>query len=169
MNVVQETPIHATYLKSPPNHPLERILNFESKFYTEIAPCRDDSHSGPASKIEDSQQWGHDFRPREARNMPVRDKVTRWLENLSWVEVESGLWVLDSFPGVPSTMSRSSGFLGYSDELEFREKQAREITRVITEKYGNNGEMPARPTTFGHFGEGNNTALEQEFDADLSY
>lgn len=169
MNVVQGSSNQNTCLIGPLKQSLELSLNFETKLQSEIVPCRDDLQPSLFPTAEHPQLWGINFKPREAKNMPVRDKVSQWLDNLPWVEVEAGFWVLDSFPGVPSTISRSSGFLGYSDDQEFREKQAREITRVITEKYVNNGEMPARPMTFGYFTEKKHPVLEDDFEGDLSY
>lgn len=115
------------------------------------------------------QVWDPEFKPREARSMSFKDKISRWLDNLPWIQVENGYWVLDCYPAVPSVLTSSGGFLNCSDEQDLFEKQAREITRMITEKYINNGEVPARPMTFGHLTEHKSLEIEYVSDHDRSF
>lgn len=92
-----------------------------------------------------------DFRPREAKNMPLAEKVSAWLDNVPWIQV-GGDWVSNCYPGHVSTSSRSSNanlheLKNSSTDQDFFEQQARQITRIITGNYLNNGETTARPIT----------------------
>lgn len=101
-------------------------------------------------KEQPRETLGSHFRPREAKNMPYNEKVCKWLSNLPWVQISEEIWVPECFPGTNDTDMCSDQILSPSDNQCKCERQAHVITRAFVNSYINNGEIPARPMTFGY-------------------
>lgn len=87
------------------------------------------------------------FNPREAKNMPLVEKITTWLYNIPWFQGADGTWYLDCYPGHASSDGDSDELKSTPDDQDIFEQQARQITRMITKSYLFNGEVIARPLT----------------------
>lgn len=87
------------------------------------------------------------FNPREAKNMPLVEKITTWLYNIPWFQGNDGAWYLECYPGHASSNGNSDELRSTPDDQDIFEQQARQITRMITNSYLYNGEVTARPLT----------------------
>lgn len=147
-------------------------MNPIDSFFKRIWVNADDSkETGVGGQYKDQPKatWGPDFRPREAKNMPINEKITKWLQALPWFQIEEGYWMLECYPAIACSISSSGNLLGASDAQDVCEKQAWEITRIVTQNYVNNGEIPARPVTFGHCVENRSLEIEYTSEQDRSY
>lgn len=88
-----------------------------------------------------------EFNPRGALNMPLAEKVSSWLRCVPWTELRDGVWVTDCYPGHPLSTECSDDLKSAPDDQDQLEQQARQITKIITENYLNNGEPSVRPFT----------------------
>lgn len=171
MNYMNAAEINTTQLLSPQSPPLK----LESKdFHNSGAPdeqrdCKE-SFKAPINVFDHSRgRWGPEFKPREAQNMPLREKIIKWLDRLPWTQIDEGYWVLECYPATACTLSSCSDVKSTPDQQDRFEQQAREITRIITHNYVNNGEIPAQPMTFGFFGGNRSLELEYIAENDSSY
>ncbi|QBM85495.1 hypothetical protein METSCH_A01140 [Metschnikowia aff. pulcherrima] len=105
----------------------------------------------PPKVVAESPQRTHklpaSFKPREAKNMPLIEKITTWLYNIPWYQGDDGAWYLECYPGHASSNGNSEEWKSTPDDQDIFEQQARQITRMITNSYLYNGEITARPLT----------------------
>lgn len=89
-----------------------------------------------------------EFKPRETKNMPFAEKITEWLAQIPWKQLESGAWVMDCFPGLPKSQD-SDDICSEPDEQDICEHQARQITRMTILNYQGGREAVARAVSYG--------------------
>ncbi|GEQ68140.1 hypothetical protein JCM33374_g1807 [Metschnikowia sp. JCM 33374] len=107
--------------------------------------------TNPAKVVAEPSQHAYklpsSFNPREAKNMPLIEKITTWLYNIPWFQGDDGTWYSDCYPGHASSNANSEELRSTPDDQDICEQQARQITRMITNSYLYNGEITARPLT----------------------
>lgn len=89
------------------------------------------------------------FNPREQVNMPLIEKVSKWIDYIPWCLSENDELMMNCFPATTSYSSSVSS-VGESafendDADEIYELQARKVTRYATRLYLNEPEIIASP------------------------
>lgn len=75
------------------------------------------------------------FNPRKANNMPSREKVNKWIQNVPFRIIHNNLLILECYPGIPSSSRESESSMDFADNQDILELQCRRITRYTTNMY----------------------------------
>lgn len=63
------------------------------------------------------------------------EKITCWMENVPWVQVDHNVWVLNCYPGVVGSSGSSTSMRSAHDHDDKVERQSQQITRLVTSQY----------------------------------
>lgn len=82
------------------------------------------------------------FNPRTAANMPTMEKVSKWIQKMPLVELETnGATRLTFYAGtIPSSSESGADLIDNSELEDVIEFQARRVTRFVTQLYLNEAE-----------------------------
>lgn len=175
MNTVISADIEINY----PTSPNTRKCFCKQKYGSDVENELETRHFGRPVELKSMSSreqmqhargaWGTQFKPREAKNMSYNEKVFQWLSNLPWIQVSEDLWVPECFPGTNDTDDCSDQILSPSDNQCKFERQAHIITSTFVNCYINNGELPARPMTFGYADGRHEEEIEWHSEQDRSF
>lgn len=84
------------------------------------------------------------FNPRKTSNMPPKEKVNKWIQNVPFRIIHDDILILECYPAIPSSSSNSESSMDFADNQDILELQCRRITRYTTHMYTKEDEPVAR-------------------------
>lgn len=90
------------------------------------------------------QEFPSNFNPRKASNMPSKEKVNKWIQNVPFRILQDDVLILECYPAIPSSNSNSETSMDYADNQDILELQCQRITRYTTHLYTKEDEPVAR-------------------------
>ncbi|CCE73124.1 Piso0_000144 [Millerozyma farinosa CBS 7064] len=143
------SPLRPSHIISPSKKAPEgyvcvgRVIESPSKT-SQITPCQHGMLILNDDAAASRHEFPSSFNPRKAIDMPSKEKVNKWIQNVPLHILGEDILISECYPAVPSSGNNSDACMDYTDTQDILELQCRKITHYATSLYKNESEQVAR-------------------------